>query len=93
MLAAAKVGGINANSTYPAEFIYSNLAVQNNVIKCSHDYNVKKLFIFRQHMHAFIFKMAPQPIKEEALLTGPLEETNEAYAIAKNFGLEMCKVF
>lgn len=91
VLAAAKVGGINANSTYPAEFIYSNLAVQNNVIKCSHDYNVKKLLFLGST--CIYPKMAPQPIKEEALLTGPLEETNEAYAIAKISGLEMCKYF
>lgn len=91
VLAAAKVGGINANNTAPAEFIYENLAVQNNVIKCAHDYNVKKLLFLGST--CIYPKMAPQPIKEEYLLTGPLEETNEAYAIAKIAGLEMCKFF
>lgn len=91
VLAAAKVGGINANNTRPAEFIYNNLAVQNNVIKCSHDYKIKKLLFLGST--CIYPKMASQPIKEEALLTGPLEETNEAYAIAKISGLEMCKYF
>lgn len=91
VLAAAKVGGINANSTTPAEFIYSNMAVQNNVIKCCHDYKVKKLLFLGST--CIYPKMAPQPIKEEYLLSGPLETTNEAYAIAKIAGLEMCKFF
>ncbi len=91
VLAAAKVGGINANNTMPAEFIYENLAVQNNVIKFAHDYNVKKLLFLGST--CIYPKLASQPIKEEYLLTGPLEETNEAYAIAKIAGLEMCKFF
>ncbi len=91
VLAAAKVGGINANNTFPADFIYENLAVQNNVIKCAHDYKVKKLLFLGST--CIYPKMAPQPIKEEYLLTGTLEETNEAYAVAKIAGLEMCKFF
>lgn len=90
-LAAAKVGGINANNTYPADFIFANLAIQNNVIKASHDYQVKKLLFLGST--CIYPKVAKQPIKEEYLLTGPLEETNEAYAIAKIAGLEMCKFF
>ena len=90
-LAAAKVGGIHANNTYPADFIYDNLMIQNNVIKAAHDFKVKKLlFLGRTCIYP---KMAPQPIKEEYLLTGALEETNEAYAVAKIAGLEMCKFF
>ena len=91
ILAAAKVGGINANNTMPAEFIYENIEMQNNVIKCSHDYKVKKLLFLGST--CIYPKLAPQPIKEEYLLTGPLEETNEAYAIAKISGLQMCKFF
>ncbi|MDE5867123.1 MAG: GDP-L-fucose synthase [Lachnospiraceae bacterium] len=91
VLAAAKVGGINANNTVPAEFAYENMQIQCNVIKCSHDYNVKKLLFLGST--CIYPKMAPQPIPEDALLTGPLEETNEAYAIAKIAGLEMCKFF
>jgi GDP-L-fucose synthase len=90
-LAAAKVGGINANNTFPAEFIYENLQIQCNVIKSAHDYNVKKLLFLGST--CIYPKMAPQPIREDALLTGLLEETNEAYAIAKISGLEMCKFF
>ncbi len=91
VLAAAKVGGINANNTYPAEFAYENMQIQCNVIKCCHDYKVKKLLFLGST--CIYPKMAPQPIVEDALLTGPLEETNEAYAIAKISGLEMCKFF
>ena len=91
ILAAAKVGGIHANNTYPAEFIYDNLMIQNNVIKASHDYKVKKLLFLGST--CIYPKMAPQPIREEYLLTGALEETNEAYAVAKIAGLEMCKFF
>ncbi len=91
VLAAAKVGGINANNTYPAEFAYENLQIQCNVIKCCHDYKVKKLLFLGST--CIYPKMAPQPIKEDALLTGALEPTNEAYAIAKIAGLEMCKFF
>jgi GDP-L-fucose synthase len=90
-LAAAKVGGINANNSYPADFIYENLMIQCNVIKAAHDYGVKKLLFLGSS--CIYPKMAPQPIKEEYLLTGPLEITNEAYAIAKIAGLEMCKFF
>lgn len=91
VLAAAKVGGINANNTAPAEFAYENLQIQCNVIKCAHDYKVKKLLFLGST--CIYPKMAPQPIPEDALLTGPLEITNEAYAIAKIAGLEMCKFF
>ena len=90
-LAAAKVGGINANNIYPADFIYENLQIQNNVIKAAHDINVQKLLFLGST--CIYPKLAPQPIKEEYLLTGLLEETNEAYAIAKIAGLEMCKFF
>ena len=91
VLAAAKVGGINANNTAPAEFAYENMQIQCNVIKCSHDYQVKKLLFLGST--CIYPRMAPQPIPEDALLTGPLEETNEAYAIAKISGLEMCKFY
>ena len=91
VLAAAKVGGINANNTAPAEFAYENLKIQCNVIDCCHKYNVKKLLFLGST--CIYPKMAPQPIPEDALLTGPLEETNEAYAIAKIAGLEMCRFY
>ncbi len=91
VLAAAKVGGINANNTCPAEFAWENMQIQCNVIKCAHDYKVKKLLFLGST--CIYPRMAPQPIPEEALLTGPLEATNEAYAIAKISGLEMCKYF
>lgn len=90
-LAAAKVGGIHANNTYPADFIYENLMIQNNVIKAAHDFEVKKLLFLGST--CIYPKMSPQPIKEDYLLTGSLEETNEAYAVAKIAGLEMCKFF
>ena len=91
VLAAAKVGGIHANNTAPADFAYENLQIQCNVIKAAHDYKVKKLLFLGST--CIYPKMAPQPIPEDALLTGPLEVTNEAYAIAKIAGLEMCKFF
>ena len=91
VLAAAKVGGINANNTAPAEFAYENMQIQCNVIECSHRYHVKKLLFLGST--CIYPRMAPQPIPEDALLTGPLEETNEAYAIAKISGLEMCKFY
>ncbi|MCR4866891.1 MAG: GDP-L-fucose synthase [Lachnospiraceae bacterium] len=91
VLAAAKVGGINANQTMPAEFAYENMQIQCNVIKCCHDYKVKKLLFLGST--CIYPKMAPQPIPEDALLTGPLEVTNEAYAIAKIAGMEMCRFF
>ncbi len=91
VLAAAKVGGINANNTSPADFAYVNMQIQCNVIKCAHDLHVKKLLFLGST--CIYPRMAPQPIPEDALLTGPLEKTNEAYAIAKISGLEMCKFF
>ena len=91
VLAAAKVGGINANNTTPAEFAYENMQIQCNVIKCCHDFKVKKLLFLGST--CIYPKMAPQPIPEDALLTGPLEVTSEAYAIAKIAGLEMCKFY
>ena len=90
-LAAAKVVGINAHQTMPAEFAYENMQIQCNVIKCCHDYKVKKLLFLGST--CIYPKMAPQPIPEDALLTGPLEVTNEAYAIAKIAGMEMCRFF
>ena len=91
ILAAAKVGGINANNTAPADFAYENLQIQCNVIKCCHDYGVKKLLFLGST--CIYPKMASQPIVEDALLTGELEPTNEAYAIAKIAGLEMCRFY
>lgn len=91
VLAAAKVGGINANNTTPAEFIYENSQIQCNVIKCCHDFKVKKLLFLGST--CIYPKMAPQPIVEDALLTGPLEPTNEAYALAKISGLKMCEFY
>jgi GDP-L-fucose synthase len=90
-LAAAKVGGIQANNTYPAEFIYKNLMIESNIIQCAYKYNVKKLLFLGSS--CIYPKMASQPMKEEYLLTGPLEETNEAYAIAKISGIELCKFY
>lgn len=91
VLAAAHVGGINANQTYPADFIYINSIIQCNVIKASHDNKVEKLLFLGSS--CIYPRMAPQPIKESSLLTGPLEETNEGYAIAKISGMEMCRFF
>lgn len=91
VLAAAKVGGINANNTTPAEFAYENMQIQCNVIKCAHDMKVKKLLFLGST--CIYPRMAKQPITEDALLTGPLEQTNEAYAIAKISGMQMCKYF
>ncbi len=90
-LAAAKVGGIVANNTYRADFIYENLAIECNVIKSAFDNNVKKLLFLGSS--CIYPKMAPQPLKEECLLTGPLEQTNEPYALAKIAGLKMCEAF
>ncbi|MEX1199296.1 MAG: GDP-L-fucose synthase [Methylophaga sp.] len=87
-LAAAKVGGIHANNTYPAEFIRDNLAIQNNVIHHAYLNNVKRLLFLGSS--CIYPKNAPQPLKEEYLLTGPLEETNRPYALAKIAGIEMC---
>lgn len=90
-LAAAKVGGIVANNTYRADFLYENLQIQNNVIFSSYQNNVKKLMFLGSS--CIYPKMAPQPLKEEYLLTGLLEETNEPYAIAKIAGIKMCDAF
>jgi GDP-L-fucose synthase len=87
-LAAAKVGGILANDTFPAEFIHDNLEIQTNVIDASYRSGVKRLLFLGSS--CIYPKMAPQPIKEEYLLTGPLEPTNRAYALAKIAGIEMC---
>lgn len=90
-LAAAKVGGIQANSVYPADFIYINLMIECNVIKASHQFGVKKLLFLGSS--CIYPKLAPQPIKEEYLLSGYLEETNEPYALAKISGMKMCQYF
>jgi len=90
-LAAAKVGGIMANNIYRAEFLYENLQIQNNVIHHSYLQNVKKLLFLGSS--CIYPKMAPQPLKEEYLLTGPLEYTNEPYAIAKIAGIKMCDAY
>jgi len=87
-LAAAKVGGIHANDTYPAEFIRDNLAIQTHVIHAAFKSNVKRLLFLGSS--CIYPKHAPQPLKEEYLLTGPLEPTNRPYAIAKIAGIEMC---
>lgn len=90
-LAAAKVGGIQANNLYRADFIYENLMIQNNVIHHSYLNNVKKLMFLGSS--CIYPKLAPQPLKEEYLLTGLLEETNEPYAIAKIAGIKMCESY
>jgi GDP-L-fucose synthase len=87
-LAAAKVGGILANNTYPADFIRENLEIQTSVIDASYRHQVKRLLFLGSS--CIYPKLAPQPIKEEYLLTGPLEPTNRAYALAKIAGIEMC---
>ncbi len=90
-MAAAKVGGILANNTYPVDFIRSNLMVQNNIIDASHFSRVRKLLFLGSS--CIYPKLAPQPIKEEYLLTGALEPTNEWYAIAKIAGIKMCQAY
>ena len=90
-LAAAKVGGILANNTYRAEFIYSNIAVQTNIIHSSYEHGVKKLMCLGSS--CIYPRQAPQPLKEEYLLTGVLEPTNEPYAIAKIVGIKMCEAY
>ncbi len=90
-IAAAKVGGIYANSTYPAEFIYSNLQIQNNLIHSAYVYHIKKLLFLGSS--CIYPKLAEQPINEEALLSAKLEPTNEAYAIAKIAGVKMCEFY
>lgn len=90
-LAAAKVGGIHANSTYPAQFIYDNLQIQNNVINSAKTYGVKKLlFVGSSCIYP---KYCPQPMQESMLLSGHLEPTNEPYAIAKIAGIKMCQAY
>ena len=91
LLAAAKVGGIVANNTYRADFLYDNLMIQSNVIGQSHQHGVRKLLFLGTS--CIYPKMAPQPIKEEYLLTGVLEPTNEPYAIAKIAGLKLCEAY
>lgn len=89
--AAAKVGGIGANSRYPVEFLTENLAIQNNVINASHRYGVEKLLFLGSS--CIYPKFAPQPIREESLLTGILEPTNEPYALAKICGIKLCQAY
>lgn len=91
VLCAAKVGGIHANNQYRADFIYTNLQIQNNVIHTSYKYDVKKLLFLGSS--CIYPKFAKQPIKEEYLLSGELEQTNEPYAIAKIAGLKMCESY
>jgi len=91
ILTAAKVGGIHANGTYPAEFIYSNLTIQGNVIHSAYENNIKRLLFLGSS--CIYPKFALQPIKEESLLTGVLEETNEPYAVAKIAGIKMCESY
>jgi len=90
-LAAAKVGGIYANNTYPADFIYSNLIIQTNVIHAAYKYGVKRLLFLGSS--CIYPKLCPQPMKEEHLLTGLLEPTNEPYALAKIAGIKMCESY
>ena len=90
-LAAAKVGGILANNTYRGEFIYDNLMIQNNVIHAAHVNDVKKLMFLGSS--CIYPKLAPQPLREDYLLTGPLEPTNEPYAIAKIAGIKLCDAY
>ncbi len=90
-VAAAKVGGIKANSAYPAEFIYTNLAIQTNVIHAAWQYRAKKLIFLGSS--CIYPRLAPQPMKEEYLLTGALEPTNEPYAVAKIAGIKMCAAY
>ena len=90
-LAAAKVGGILANASYPADFLYDNLMIEANVISAAHRNGVEKLLFLGSS--CIYPKLAPQPIAEEALLTGPLEPTNEWYAIAKIAGIKLCQAF
>lgn len=90
-IAAARVGGINANNTYRADFIYENLMIQSNIIHASYENKVKKLLFLGSS--CIYPKFAPQPLKEEYLLTGLLEHTNEPYAIAKITGIKMCDAY
>lgn len=90
-LAAAKVGGIIANNSYPADFIYQNLQIQNNIVSAAHKFAVKRLLLLGSS--CIYPKLAEQPMKEEALLAGALEPTNEPYAIAKIAGIKLCESF
>jgi GDP-L-fucose synthase len=90
-LAAAKVGGIHANNTYPAEFIHDNLAIATNVIHAAHLHDVHKLLFLGSS--CIYPRNAPQPMREDALLTGPLEPTNEPYAVAKIAGIKLCESY
>ena len=90
-IAAAKVGGIHANNTYPADFIYHNLMIECNLIHGAYQYGVKKLLFLGST--CIYPKLAPQPMKEEHLLTGPLEPTNEPYAVAKIAGIKVCSAY
>jgi GDP-L-fucose synthase len=91
VFAAAKVGGIKANNDFPVEFLLDNLRIQNNVIQAAHKFGVRKLLFLGSS--CIYPKFAPQPIPETALLSGPLEPTNEAYAIAKIAGIKLCQAF
>ncbi|HTV36171.1 MAG TPA: GDP-L-fucose synthase, partial [Xanthobacteraceae bacterium] len=91
VVAAAKVGGIYANETFPADFIYDNLAIETNIIHAAHLAGIDRLVFLGSS--CIYPKFAPQPIKEEALLTGPLEPTNEWYAIAKIAGIKLCQAY
>ena len=91
ILAAAKVGGIKANNDYPVEFLLENLRIQNNVIRAAYQAGVRKLLFLGSS--CIYPKLAPQPIPESALLTGPLEPTNEAYAVAKIAGVKLCQAY
>jgi GDP-L-fucose synthase len=90
-LAAAKVGGIKANNDFPGDFLFRNLAIQNNVIDAARRFGVRKLLFLGSS--CIYPKLAPQPLKEEYLLTGPLEPTNEWYAIAKIAGIKLCQAY
>ena len=91
IIAAARVGGIYANKTYPAEFIYENLMIQSNLIHSAYENNVKRLlFLASSRIYP---KNNVQPIKEDSLFRGPLEPTNDAYAIAKIAGIKMCEAY
>lgn len=90
-LAAARVGGIHANNTFPAEFLHQNLSIQNHIIDSAYRYGVKKLLFLGSS--CIYPKLAKQPITEDSLLTGPLEPTNEAYAIAKIAGVKLCEAY
>ncbi len=91
ILAAAKVGGIHANNTYPADFISDNIAIQANVIRAAHEHKTQRLIFLGSS--CIYPKLADQPLREDCLLTGPLEPTNEWYAIAKISGIKMCEAY